>query len=205
MTVGRSGGDAARLVPDREGRRGTIRTLHVCPDESVLELCRFAEADARDVAAALDGDEDVRDHAVVDERTVYVHLVPGARVRALLALLVSHHLLLDTPVRFDAERVTVTLLGRARHITAAADDLPDGARADMCVERLAEYTGEDDLRAALTDRQREVLDAAVAAGYYEDPRGVTVADVADALGVSVSTASEHLRKIEARVLPRLAT
>ena len=50
----------------------------------------------------------------------------------------------------------------------------------------------------LTGRQREVLAAAVRAGYYDAPRRATQADVAERLDVSPATVGEHLR-IESRV------
>lgn len=54
--------------------------------------------------------------------------------------------------------------------------------------------------AVLTDRQQEALTAAVAVGYYEIPREGAVADVADAIDCSHSTAGELLRKAERTVL-----
>ncbi|WP_241430819.1 helix-turn-helix domain-containing protein [Halalkalicoccus jeotgali] len=52
----------------------------------------------------------------------------------------------------------------------------------------------------LTNRQREALAAAIAVGYYEIPREGAVADVADAINCSQSTAGELLRKAEQSVL-----
>lgn len=52
----------------------------------------------------------------------------------------------------------------------------------------------------LTDRQGEVLERAFRAGYYEVPRDCTLAAVADELGVDTSTASEILRRAEARLV-----
>ena len=45
----------------------------------------------------------------------------------------------------------------------------------------------------LTDRQRYVLEAAHAAGYFETPRRVTGSDLAASLGISQPTLSRHLR------------
>ncbi|WP_255190928.1 helix-turn-helix domain-containing protein [Natronobeatus ordinarius] len=59
------------------------------------------------------------------------------------------------------------------------------------------------VRSALTERQREVLQAALEVNYYETPRRATAADVADHLGCTASTASEHLREAEARVIREL--
>ncbi|MFC3477858.1 helix-turn-helix domain-containing protein [Halobacterium litoreum] len=55
--------------------------------------------------------------------------------------------------------------------------------------------------ADLTTRQRDALAAAVDLGYYEVPREASVADVADAIDCSSSTAGELLRRAE-RVVVR---
>lgn len=52
----------------------------------------------------------------------------------------------------------------------------------------------------LTDRQREVLDAAVREGYFAVPRECTLAELADSLDVDKSTASTVLRRGEARLV-----
>jgi len=44
---------------------------------------------------------------------------------------------------------------------------------------------------------------AVEPGYYAVPRRASLADVADTLGCAGSTASNHLRKAETRVMRRL--
>jgi predicted DNA binding protein len=54
--------------------------------------------------------------------------------------------------------------------------------------------------AVLTDRQRECVTVAVRRGYFEVPRGCTLSEVADALDVDKSTASETLRRAVERVL-----
>jgi predicted DNA binding protein len=52
----------------------------------------------------------------------------------------------------------------------------------------------------LTDRQRELLEAAVREGYFEVPRRCTLADLAESVGVDKSTASTVLRRGEARLV-----
>ena len=58
-------------------------------------------------------------------------------------------------------------------------------------------------KALLTDRQLEVLDAAIEAGYYEEPRKGTQADVAERVDVAPATVGEHLRRVEGTVLRAL--
>jgi hypothetical protein len=52
----------------------------------------------------------------------------------------------------------------------------------------------------LTQRQRELLTAAVEAGYYETPRECTLTELADQLGMAKSTVSETLHRAEGRVI-----
>lgn len=52
----------------------------------------------------------------------------------------------------------------------------------------------------LTDRQREALETAHAAGYFDWPRDSSGEEVADTLGVSPSTFHQHLRVGEQKVL-----
>jgi predicted DNA binding protein len=57
----------------------------------------------------------------------------------------------------------------------------------------------------LTDRQRELLEAALREGYFEVPRECTLADLADEIGVDKSSASTVLRRGEARILKQFLT
>lgn len=58
----------------------------------------------------------------------------------------------------------------------------------------------DDEESLLTDRQRECLRAALRAGYFEVPRECTLSELADDLAVDKSTASETIRRGQARIL-----
>jgi hypothetical protein len=55
---------------------------------------------------------------------------------------------------------------------------------------------------ALTERQREVAVAAVERGYF-DPCGPSAAVLADELGISKSTLSEHLRAVQRELVRQL--
>ncbi|KTG10039.1 hypothetical protein AUR64_10580 [Haloprofundus marisrubri] len=58
----------------------------------------------------------------------------------------------------------------------------------------------DSLDEALTERQKEVLETAFLAGFFEWPRGSTAEDVAEALDVSPPTFHEHLRRSQQKLL-----
>jgi len=59
---------------------------------------------------------------------------------------------------------------------------------------------ETETETLLTSRQREVLDTAMRAGYFEVPRECTLAELAARLGIDKSTASTILRRGENRIL-----
>lgn len=54
----------------------------------------------------------------------------------------------------------------------------------------------------LSKRQREVLLAAVERGYYDTPRGCSLTELAEELGVAKSTCSETLHRVEEVVVKR---
>lgn len=57
--------------------------------------------------------------------------------------------------------------------------------------------------ATLTDRQRELMQAAIAQGYYEVPRRITLTKLAERLKVAKSTLSETLARGERHLLEDL--
>jgi len=59
---------------------------------------------------------------------------------------------------------------------------------------------ERELESRLTDRQREVLQVAFDAGYYDWPRECTGAEVADRLGITSATFSEHVHAAERKLI-----
>ncbi|HTX44119.1 MAG TPA: helix-turn-helix domain-containing protein [Methanocella sp.] len=63
---------------------------------------------------------------------------------------------------------------------------------------------EADPEVGLTERQVKTLKKAVEMGYFDTPRRASARDVAKKLGVSPSTAVEHLRKAEKKVLENYA-
>lgn len=95
--------------------------------------------------------------------------------------------------------VSFTILGPAGEIRAVIERVPDPI--EVQVEEVGGMEATPGLGdALLSDRQREAIEAALALGYYEVPREASHEEVADELGCAPSTAAEHLRKAEAKVL-----
>ena len=52
----------------------------------------------------------------------------------------------------------------------------------------------------LTHRQQEIAETALQEGYYDDPRGISGADLANRFDVSSSTLHQHLRAAESKIM-----
>ncbi|SEL02720.1 helix-turn-helix domain-containing protein [Haloferax larsenii] len=186
---------------------GELRDLRLRPDGTVVELCILEDAPP-DVESRLADHPDIVDFDVGETSdggvACHVHLNPNDDVRRLLELVDEHDLLLDTPIRLTRDGVVVNVLGTHTQLTGAVSSLPASFRDAFCVEGLSDYEPvRNGVRAELTSRQREVLETAVENGYYDIPRQVSIETLAAELDCSPSTVSEHLRKVESKVLTRI--
>ena len=68
------------------------------------------------------------------------------------------------------------------------------------VKVVNEEVGESGPRALLGNRQWEVVQAAVQWGYYDDPKGVSMRQMAERLDMARSTLGEHLHNAEATIM-----
>lgn len=100
------------------------------------------------------------------------------------------------------ETVTLTLIGAQSDIQTAVDELPDAV--EVTVEEVGgSQVAMDSIIDSLSSQQREAIEVAVALGYYELPRNVTIEQVATELECATATAAEHLRKAESRIITTL--
>jgi predicted DNA binding protein len=58
-------------------------------------------------------------------------------------------------------------------------------------------------RNRLTDRQQEILETAYEEGYFEHPRETNASELAETLGISLSTFTEHLTTAQSKVFTAL--
>jgi len=192
-------------------RRVEVINNRYLSDGTVVELSRI-ESGQEGIRSLLEDNPATIDYEIFEAggttRYVYHHLEPGDHdfARQLISLLDDHRLVILYPIRFDVTAgTTVDLVGTTEMVQQAYNRLPAEIQQHATVERVSETVPvTPGLRSLLTDRQREVLDVAVDLGYYSVPREATAEHVAAAVGCAPSTASEHLRKIESRVLSRLA-
>lgn len=71
------------------------------------------------------------------------------------------------------------------------------SRGMVTVETLSKFPGHEP---TITPRQREVVETALEAGYFEWPRELSSEELASELGITRGTCLEHLRKAQAKLL-----
>jgi predicted DNA binding protein len=77
-------------------------------------------------------------------------------------------------------------------------DLRARTRCDRHTRQLNEFTAEVDER--LTDRQQEALEAAALNGYFEWPRPVDGAEIAETMDITRQTFHQHLRAAQRKLV-----
>lgn len=198
------------LVEEKSIRRAYLRHWNFSnPDyvAALLHVVGNADGGREEYVARLDAVDTISEYHVtpVDDRSFYVYIREKAKGFAsqLRELLNETDLLLVPPIEYGSDgAILVEVAGVQEALQALVADLPD--HLSVSVSRLGEYDAYRESRAsALTARQREVLDIARERGYYEIPRQTTVREIADEAGCSKSTAADHLRKAEARVMSLL--
>ena len=174
-------------------------------DGTGVVLCRFRgeAATVREVLAETPRLLEYNVTAADPTVYAYMHFEPTETTEALQELRRSHELVVRMPLRWVADgRLEVSAIGDDQTLQAAVNGLPDTLGVELI--ELREYEpAANRPETLLTDRQLEVLDAALEVGYYEEPRRGTQADVAEAVGLAPATVGEHLRRIEGTVLRSL--
>lgn len=159
-------------------------------DADVLREVLAADPDVVDFTVTADG-EDVYE---------YTHFEPNDLVLEVFGPISRRGVFVDYPLNYtDRGGLRGTVVGDEAELRRLMELVPEDVTTD--VHGVGEYRPEaEQLREALTARQREVARAALALGYYRDPRAATSEDVADHLEISTTTVSEHLRKIHATLV-----
>jgi predicted DNA binding protein len=182
--------------------------------ECVHGLC--LQREARIYTVKVDPEDDVSeaDLAALDEVVETTHLghANGDIVYQLTVELHDRISQAFAPDRVDAAQIEPkTITTEGWHETKVfktfegfADFQQRCREYDIGFELLSvspEGAGEDDdSEYGLTDRQQEALTLALARGYYESPRQVSTAELADELGISQPSMSELLRRAERQLM-----
>lgn len=109
----------------------------------------------------------------------------------------------STPeIGVDDDGFDVSLVGPQDALAENIDHYEDNG-VSVALQAMSDYTGPDDTLDAVTERQRQILETAYDLGYFEVPRDVSAAAVADELELDPSTVTEHLQRAQRNILGEL--
>jgi predicted DNA binding protein len=175
--------------------------------------------EADDFDAAL---EVIETHQTIDSIDVIERYEPNHRERTTATLFLRGRLTEFTPLqtllyegflplgptRLENGGECFDLLVDDREELSTAIDLLDEF-GNVTLERISEdfrheivpSTAEwQELLSTIPPRQRELLNRAAQQGYFEIPRQITLEELADEMGITKTTASNHLRKAERQMI-----
>jgi predicted DNA binding protein len=155
-----------------------------------------------DLAADTPGVESVT-HTVTDSSVSYAILqlrdedVPifGGSARAIDRA----GLVVRRPLVYRDGQITGHIVGDPDILQTTIDRTP--AAVSVQIDEIRQFHGtRAEPTSALSERQREALEAALEFGYRDTSRDATHEDIADELGCAPNTASQHLQKGEAKLV-----
>lgn len=165
----------------------------VDPDRIVDEV---ADESAVDVSLLRERDDGALVEFVVSRDCPAVTLAElGALPRGVHSADGEGRITAEVPPQYDPSTVV-----EAFQTETAGMELVTKREKSGLTPLFAESAVEQVLRTRLTDRQREVLEAAYEAGYYAWPQETTGSEVAASLDISSTTFSEHIHAAERKLL-----
>jgi predicted DNA binding protein len=169
-----------------------------------LGILHYVEGDVDAFDRATAAVEVVRDYELEPAGEgafyAYVHDETTGDLREMFDPLSNGGVVVVPPIRYHSDgTVSMSAVGPTETVQAAFEALR--APVDVEIEAVSGLGAVPALaETRLSARQREAAAAALELGYYEIPRTASHEDVADAIGCAPSTAAEHLRKAEAKLL-----
>jgi predicted DNA binding protein len=161
-------------------------------DDDIIRFVIDARDRVEELFAAFD-----RSSEIIDlERADGNRLIVTKRACGALPVIRGNHGMLQGWDRVNGDqRVFEVVVFRREDLRGIVAELD--ALGTVRLGRLTPYLQPDTL---LSERQSEVVTAALAAGYYEWPRETDAETLAEELGITHSTFLEHLRKAERQLL-----
>ncbi|MFC4448187.1 helix-turn-helix domain-containing protein [Halorussus aquaticus] len=189
-----------RVAPGDDFEREELLSWQVHEAESVVDFLSLVVGDVESIRAALAAVESVRsfDLAPVADDAFYAYVTMDLRHEdeAWLSAVDGRRVVVVPPIVFGPDgAIALTVLGDPEELRQVVAEFPDAVSVE--IDRVGDHRHlEGSLAGRLTMRQFEAVETARDLGYYDVPRETELADVADALDCTESTASALLRKAE---------
>jgi hypothetical protein len=200
------------VMEHQSAEKSQLLNWNLSAEERTVALFRVF-ADPEPYRRAIQSAAPVEEYLItrVDERSFYLYVEerPDEWSEGFEVAFTGRRLMVVPPMEFtEGGRVTFGVVGRQADFGDLVADME--AITSVQVDQLGEYAPRrggarsgSTPATRLTERQTAAVEAAVEAGYYAVPREGSVEDVAAALDCAPSTASNHLRKAEARLMGSL--
>ena len=174
-----------------------FRVLTATPgDTTGFALLRIDSSQIDNILKVMANHEQITDHEVM-HRTSESATVHFETTHPLLLLSAKHSgITIELPIDIQDGQASIEVTGSRSHLSELGNQLRNfGLKYDIQRIEAAPSPGK-----ILSDRQQELLIAAVESGYYESPRQISLTALAEELGIAKSTCSEILHRAEATVI-----
>ena len=177
----------------------TFRVLAAVPgSETGFALVRIAGPSVPEVVDAMDDHPQITELSLAQwsDNEATIHFETTAPL--LLFSSRDSGMPIELPVEIRNGEATIEVTGSRERLAELAEQLENFGlqyRIDHVRERLHESQ-------LLSDRQLEIVVAAVEAGYYDTPRRCSLTELADRLDIAKSTCSETLHRAEEAIIKR---
>lgn len=185
--------ELAEMVPRQDGEYAEFFNVRGTEPHRVVD--RAEDYESLEAMVLREWDRGGLVEFVVADRCPAVTLAEhGALPREVHSAEGSGRIRAEIPPPYDPSEVI------DRYLDAVPEaDLASKRRVDSVTPLFSDACFQEALHTRLTDRQREVLRAAFEAGYYEWPREATGEAVAERLGITSATFSEHVHTAERKL------
>ncbi|WP_394742646.1 helix-turn-helix domain-containing protein [Natronococcus roseus] len=175
----------------------TFRVLAAVPgNESGFALVRLAGSAVPEMIDEIEAHPQVLEITVVQrsEREATIHFETTAPL--LLFSSQESGIPIELPVEIRGGEATIEVTGSRERLAELAEQLEQFG-LQYRIERVQERLHQSQL---LSERQLEVVAAAVDEGYYDTPRRCSLTELAGHLGIAKSTCSETLHRAEEAIV-----
>ncbi|MDF9744014.1 helix-turn-helix domain-containing protein [Natrinema salsiterrestre] len=186
--------DLAEMLPRGDGEYAEFFTVTDGEPERIADIARTHES--VDTRLLSGGESGAFLEFRVSEACPAVTLAElGALPQVVRAEGGTGRIVAEVPSQCDAVAITDSFIDRVPEA-----DFTAKREINSLTTPFSQTGFRRELRARLTERQREVLEAALEAGYYEWPRDCSGEAVAAELGITSPTFSEHIHAAERKLL-----
>lgn len=178
-----------------------IRVLAAIPDGlSGVGLIEITGPTTDSVVAAMEAEDDVTEIEVLQQQDDQA-LVQFETSNPLLLLPArGSNVPLEMPFDIRDGEVTWEVTAPTERLSELGTQLEEFG-ISFSVEYIRQQTDRERL---LTDRQQEIVEAAVEAGYYDTPRQCSLTDLAERIDIAKSTCSNTLHRAEEAIIKEYA-